>query len=51
MKKEKTTLVVFSLFFVCDEKFTLFRALSNDKGVSLVATSDEGFAPSTCANF
>ena len=38
-KREKTPLVVFSLFFVCDEKFTLFRALSNDK--SSFARCDE----------
>ena len=43
--------MVFSLFFVYDEKFTLFRALSNDKGVSRSAERDEGFAPSTCAAF
>ena len=43
-KWEKTPLVVFSLFFAFSEKFTLFRALSNAMGISLVATSDKGAA-------
>ena len=40
--------MVFSLFFVYDEKFTLFRALSNDKGVSRSAEATWGSAPRPC---
>jgi hypothetical protein len=50
-KKEKTPLVVFSLFFAKGKKFTLFRALLNDRGCFVLCGARLGTLSQDPASF